>query len=71
MNHRSSRSHTIFRLYLHSFTNEFIRSHRGEFGGSSNVNNREMIDALIGVEEKQGGTLVTEAVLNFVDLAGS
>ena len=43
MNHASSRSHTIFRLYIQS----------------------------MDLDETTGETIITESILNFVDLAGS
>ena len=73
MNHTSSRSHTIFRLFVKAVTNNFIRNYRKEMRDSSNINNENLLKELNDSDENciQTGTLVTEALLNFVDLAGS
>ncbi|CAD8071082.1 unnamed protein product [Paramecium sonneborni] len=67
MNHNSSRSHAIFRLYVQSITNNFIRQYRRE-QSSHKFPTLEQLEA----ENNQfKGAMVTESVLNFVDLAGS
>jgi len=75
MNHTSSRSHTIFRLMVQTVTNTFIRDYRREQNGSiSNINNFDLkSQAEISQDSFEGaqGTVVTESLLNFVDLAGS
>ena len=76
MNHTSSRSHTIFRLMVQTVTNTFIRDYRREKSESiSNINNFDLksqaeISHNESLEGAQG-TVVTESLLNFVDLAGS
>lgn len=71
MNHHSSRSHAIFRLTVQSITNNFIRNYRRE----SLVKNLlvDLESELITEREDviQEGALITESVLNFIDLAGS
>ena len=57
MNHQSSRSHSIFRLSVQSITRDEEESLKEEF---SEENSSEVSDRVI-----------TEAILNFVDLAGS
>lgn len=75
MNHSSSRSHAIFRLTVQSVTNSFIREYRREKSRSStNINNLELRRQFNSNHEgdtKKEGTIVTESLLNFVDLAGS
>lgn len=75
MNHHSSRSHTIFRLTVQSMTNNFIREYRHEKSRSStNINNSELrshFEATFDRKLRKEGTIVTESLLNFVDLAGS
>jgi hypothetical protein len=82
MNHTSSRSHTIFRLSVQTLTNNFIRDYRREhYTKASNINNDILIKFVnaegtnMGPFEdetlKKEGTMVTESLLNFVDLAGS
>ena len=69
MNHVSSRSHTVFRIAITTFTNNCIRTLRKEtlnkkFNLDDNLNiiNQDLLDQ---------ETLVTESYVNFVDLAGS
>ena len=69
MNHVSSRSHTVFRIAITTFTNNCIRALRKEtlnkkFNLDDNLNmiNQDLLDQ---------ETLVTESYVNFVDLAGS
>ena len=75
MNHTSSRSHTIFRLTVQSVTNNFIREYRREKSKSStNINNYELksqFEETFDDSLQKEGTIVTESLLNFVDLAGS
>jgi len=72
MNHTSSRSHTIFRLTVQSVTNNFIREYRREMSKcSTNINNLELKNQKFNDQEETEGTIVTESLLNFVDLAGS
>lgn len=78
MNHASSRSHTIFRLLVQTVTNSFIREYRREMRACSNINNDDLKQSLSlgeqsreNTERGKGGTMVTESLLNFVDLAGS
>ena len=84
MNHTSSRSHCIFRLSVQTVTNNFIRDYRREFQKGSNINNDIFKMQLgnntdlttnvnvMGEETlRKEGTMVTESLLNFVDLAGS
>ena len=74
MNHASSRSHTIFRLTVQSVTNNFIREYRREKDKCTNINNSELRSQFEETYEnhtKTEGTIVTESMLNFVDLAGS
>ena len=84
MNHTSSRSHCIFRLSVQTVTNNFIRDYRREYQKRSNINN-DMLRIqfgnssdlstnvnVVGEETlRKEGTMVTESLLNFVDLAGS
>lgn len=91
LNHTSSRSHTLFRLLVHSATSPGIRELR-EKEKSPNVNSQKMkelisssefFDIFKGREERgtpvkiskvateTDGLIVTESILNFVDLAGS
>ena len=78
LNHKSSRSHTIFRIVVKSLTNHFISKYRKfqatqtNTGLINNVNNGDLINSL----SKQNGdniegAVITEAELNFIDLAGS
>ena len=69
MNPVSSRSHTVFRIAITTFTNNCIRALRKEtlnkkFNLDDNLNmiNQDLLDQ---------ETLVTESYVNFVDLAGS
>jgi len=76
MNHASSRSHTIFRLHVQTVTNNFIREYRRQKrGDTSNINNTELViqaeESFLGGTGRTEGTMVTESLLNFVDLAGS
>jgi hypothetical protein len=74
MNHNSSRSHAIFRLNVKSITNNFIRNYRRSVVRAPNVNNEELYNVLFREEpatERIDGALITESMLNFVDLAGS
>jgi len=74
MNHSSSRSHTIFRLVVQTVTNPFIREYRRQTKDStSNINNIELKNCFYKSQNspKSETTLVTESLLNFVDLAGS
>lgn len=59
MNHLSSRSHTIFKLSVKTFTNCQMRQ--------DNTLNHEVISNAT----KNKSTVITEACINFVDLAGS
>ena len=84
MNHTSSRSHCIFRLSVQTVTNNFIRDYRREYQKGSNINN-DMLRIQLGSNSdistnvnvmgeetlRKEGTMVTESLLNFVDLAGS
>lgn len=74
MNHVSSRSHTIFRIAVTTFTNSCIRQMRKEainkkFNLDDNLNiiSQDKNNNLVNDQE----TLVTESYINFVDLAGS
>lgn len=71
MNHVSSRSHTIFRIAITTFTNNCIRSLRKETL-KKNINNLNIVsqDKYNGFLDQEE-TLVTESFVNFVDLAGS
>lgn len=78
MNHSSSRSHTIFRLLVQTVTNTFIREYRRQKREKSpNINNDELkhkfssAEKILESKEATEGTMVTESLLNFVDLAGS
>jgi hypothetical protein len=74
MNHNSSRSHAIFRLNVKSITNNFICNYRRSVVRAPNVNNEELYNVLFREEpatERIDGALITESMLNFVDLAGS
>lgn len=80
MNHTSSRSHTIFRLKIQSLSSNFIKKYRQEKREiASNINNNSLLNALSSEafnfsyfrNSEDEGTVVTEALLNFVDLAGS
>lgn len=74
MNHVSSRSHTIFRIAITTFTNNAIRQMRKE-----TVGKKFNLDANLNIISTSGNnaaifepeTLVTESYINFVDLAGS
>ena len=78
-NHSSSRSHTIFRVNIKTITNNFIRNYKkGEEnnninGDEENVNNVEVLSFVdkISKEDLKNGSILTESVVNFVDLAGS
>ncbi|CAK92104.1 unnamed protein product (macronuclear) [Paramecium tetraurelia] len=67
MNHNSSRSHAIFRLYVQSITNNFIRQYRRE----QSQHKFPTLEQLESENNQLKGAMVTESVLNFVDLAGS
>ncbi|CAD8191225.1 unnamed protein product [Paramecium octaurelia] len=67
MNHNSSRSHAIFRLYVQSITNNFIRQYRRE----QSQHKFPTLEQLEAENNQLKGAMVTESVLNFVDLAGS
>ncbi|CAD8114275.1 unnamed protein product [Paramecium sonneborni] len=67
MNHNSSRSHAIFRLYVQSITNNFIRQYRRE----QSQHKFPTLEQLEAENHQLKGAMVTESVLNFVDLAGS
>jgi len=75
MNHTSSRSHTIFRLAVQTLTNSFIRDYRKEQNDTtSNINNFDLktqVEVVSNGLAGAHGTIVTESLLNFVDLAGS
>lgn len=76
MNHSSSRSHAIFRLMVQTVSNGFIRNYRREMQQKhiANINNKElksMINEDQNTSDIYEGTLITESLLNFVDLAGS
>ncbi len=73
MNHVSSRSHTIFRIAITTFTNNCIRQLRKEtlnkkFNLDDNLN---IISQEKNAQLLEQETLVTESYVNFVDLAGS
>jgi len=79
MNHVSSRSHTIFRLMVQTVSSSFIKDYRGQQQqqddpcNTSNINNQELrmhIEAHLQAKTGQK-TVITESLLNFVDLAGS
>jgi hypothetical protein len=59
MNHLSSRSHTIFKLSVKTFSNCQIKQ--------KHINNDELINSAM----KNKSSIITEACINFVDLAGS
>ena len=59
MNHLSSRSHTIFKLSVKTYSNCQLRQ--------DHMNNYEIISNVA----KNISTVITEACINFVDLAGS
>ncbi|CAK58893.1 unnamed protein product (macronuclear) [Paramecium tetraurelia] len=67
MNHNSSRSHAIFRLQVQSITNNFIRQYRRE----QSQHKFPTLEQLEAENNQLKGAMVTESVLNFVDLAGS
>jgi hypothetical protein len=82
MNHHSSRSHAIFRLTVQSITNNFIRNYRREQSQLKlptiqqlETSSSELSDSTEQVDQLNGalvqGALITESILNFVDLAGS
>ena len=73
LNHRSSRSHTIFRLYVQSITNNFIRNYNYmENTTSANINNGQLLNSLSQMKNsEEDSSIITEAELNFIDLAGS
>ena len=75
-NHGSSRSHTIFRLLVKTVTNHFIRNFKKEnceeksdFESEDKINNENVLK--IFNENDADGSVLTESMLNFVDLAGS
>ncbi|KRX00736.1 P-loop containing nucleoside triphosphate hydrolase [Pseudocohnilembus persalinus] len=77
LNHKSSRSHTVFRITVQSLTSKLIKKYRKTQIGKNNVNNEELLQ-LVQEEARQEsksvkekGALITESELNFVDLAGS
>jgi len=73
MNHVSSRSHTIFRLMVQTVSSSFIKDYRGQDQYNSNINNQELKMHIEANLHKNTGqkTIITESLLNFVDLAGS
>ena len=86
MNHNSSRSHCIFRLFIKSLSNEKIREYLRVGDYSSNINNANLLKMFkidvkninhfyyLGFEDHYKNTyqlLMTDALLNFIDLAGS
>lgn len=62
MNRVSSRSHTLFRVHVQAFWSPLVSNYPRE----TNVNNRELLDQL-----HLSPYHTTEALVNFVDLAGS
>lgn len=80
MNHTSSRSHTVFRLKIQSLSSNLIKRYRAEKREiKANINNNSLLNALSSdtfnfsyfKNNEEEGTIVKEAYLNFVDLAGS
>lgn len=67
MNHVSSRSHSIFKLIIKTFSNGFIKKSRKEKNETNNINNIEYLNSI----NSNKTTVITEACINFVDLAGS
>ncbi|EAS02150.2 kinesin motor catalytic domain protein (macronuclear) [Tetrahymena thermophila SB210] len=68
LNHSSSRSHTIFKLYVHSYANDQIAKYRQKNSSSTiNINNQQLLE----FADNHPNTVITESCLNFVDLAGS
>jgi hypothetical protein len=76
MNHHSSRSHTIFRITVQSITNRLIRNYRREQSQLSLQTLQQLESSTSSTPTPTPtstvtGALITESVLNFVDLAGS
>ncbi|KAL4451083.1 hypothetical protein ABPG74_021405 [Tetrahymena malaccensis] len=71
MNHHSSRSHSIFKLYVQSISSVLLKSCLPKRSQNSivqrNVNNQELLEKL----NEHDSTLISTSELNFIDLAGS
>ncbi|KAL4490912.1 hypothetical protein ABPG72_008648 [Tetrahymena utriculariae] len=71
MNHHSSRSHSIFKLYVQSISSVLLKSCLPKRSQNNiaqrNVNNQELLEKL----NEHDSTLISTSELNFIDLAGS
>ena len=66
MKHTSSRSHTIFRFTVQTLSNNCIKIQRQENPNMNYVNNEDWKNLF-----KEFNSVYTEAMINFVDLAGN
>ena len=71
LNHASSRSHTIFKVYVLSISNNYIKDRLQSRQYEQNVNQEDLISVAMDNYYDEDGTTVIEGQMNFVDLAGS